>query len=509
MLVPSYIVKHTNGIYYFRYVIPKSRTHRFPLNKREVRRSLHTRHRVTALQRAKVYWVALMTEININGYEHQLNEWEKKVRHGLKVLNELERYDANYENASSLDICYDSTLKDEYLAHLSDFDIECLELATEEKYKNSLKPQPHTTPQQPSSPPTLLTTVFDEFVGEKGHIQDKTIRAYRSCFKQFQKLTGANTTNDLSIQTIRQYKSDLTKLPLKLPPSATAQTIKRLITAGTHKTISLHTVNMHTQTISSFLKWLFSQQYITQDLSNLISSIKNTGKKKASQDRSVFTPADLTKLFATPEYSTTGFQGYSFRYWIPLLALYTGARLNELCQLHISDVSNEDGTYVLDINEDGPKKVKNGSSIRQIPLHKQIIALGFEDYLKHVRKLDQKQLFPELTPNKDFDCSRKASRFFNESYQKHQGFMVYAGIDKHTKQGTKVFHSFRHTFINQWKQQGLDVNLIKQLIGHSNNDITYDRYGKAYSIKLLAKELNKIDFGIDTLPIKWLPRFYR
>ena len=506
MLVPSYIVKHTNGIYYFRYVIPKPRIHSFPRNKREIRRSLHTRHRNTALQRAKIYWVTLMTETDIDSYEYQLNEWEKKIRHGLKVLDELERYDANYENANSSDACYDSTLKDEYMAHLSDYDIECLELATKERHNNLQQVQ--TAPQQLPNSPTSLHTKFEEYIAEKGHIRDKTIRAYRSCFKQFQKLTGANTTNDLSVQVIRQYKIDLTNLPHKLPPSATPQTIKKLIAAGTGKTISLHTVNMHTQSISSFLKWLFIQQYVDQDFSNLMISIKNTAKKKASQDRAVFTSEDLTKLFATHEYSATGFRGYSFRYWLPLLALYTGARLNELCQLHISDVSIVDNIYILDINEDGSKKVKTSSSIRQIPLHKQIIALGFDDYLQHVIRLKQQQLFPALTPNKDLDYSRKVSRFFNESFKQRQGFMVYAGIKKHTNQGTKVFHSFRHTFINQWKQQGLDANLIKQLVGHSSNDITYDRYGKAYDIKLASKELNKIDFGINKLPIKWESRMY-
>ena len=47
---------------------------------------------------------------------------------------------------------------------------------------------------------------------------------------------------------------------------------------------------------------------------------------------------------------STGPGGAEF--WLPLLGLFTGARLGELCQLDVADVAERDGTTVLLIRED-------------------------------------------------------------------------------------------------------------------------------------------------------------
>ena len=40
------------------------------------------------------------------------------------------------------------------------------------------------------------------------------------------------------------------------------------------------------------------------------------------------------------------------RYWIPLIALFTGCRLNEICQLYLNDIRCDNGQYYFDINDD-------------------------------------------------------------------------------------------------------------------------------------------------------------
>lgn len=168
----------------------------------------------------------------------------------------------------------------------------------------------------------------------------------------------------------------------------------------------------------------------------------------------------------------------------------------------------KDGLYTLSINTEGDKTAKTKSAIRMIPVHKTLVELGFIDYYNHVKKLKHSKLFPALKANRDGDCARKVSRFFNSNYKNSTGGLIeYAGITKSTPIGMKVFHSLRHTFINQWKQQQLNDNLIKQIVGHSTDDITYNVYGKPYELKIIHKEINKIDFDIK-LPRKWSWRFY-
>ena len=71
------------------------------------------------------------------------------------------------------------------------------------------------------------------------------------------------------------------------------------------------------------------------------------------------------------------------RFWIPLLGLYTGAWLNEICQLDVADVLEIENVWCISINADGdPKKsVKNQYGCRDVPIHDNLVQLGFLDYV--------------------------------------------------------------------------------------------------------------------------------
>ena len=150
----------------------------------------------------------------------------------------------------------------------------------------------------------------------------------------------------------------------------------------------------------------------------------------------------MNKLFSSEEYQVDGFRKRSDQYWVMLLSLFTGARINELCQLLTKDIYKSDGVYVIDINDGDNKKVKTKSAVRIIPIHKTLIVLGFIEYLEVISKHNHTKLFPTLKPDKNRNCARHISRFFNEKYKKSSGFIIHCGIKKHTDKGVKVFHSF-------------------------------------------------------------------
>lgn len=74
---------------------------------------------------------------------------------------------------------------------------------------------------------------------------------------------------------------------------------------------------------------------------NVFKGLKVKTNKKASDERSAFTESDLKTLFRHP-YFQGGERKHPHYYWLPVLGLYTGARLNELCQLHVCDVRRDD-----------------------------------------------------------------------------------------------------------------------------------------------------------------------
>jgi integrase len=174
-----------------------------------------------------------------------------------------------------------------------------------------------------------------------------------------------------------------------------------------------------------------------------------------------------------------------------LLGLFTGARINELCQLYVSDIKEVDGVWVIDINGEDSKKLKSLNVQRQIPIHSILInQLRFLEYVKKLRGKETR-FFPELEESRD-GYSQAFSKWFNRTYKKN----VNVG-QLETEQ--KNFHSFRHTLSNYYKQLGgIDEYRVSEIIGHKSEttSITYDRYGKYSDIsqkKELIEQL-KLDF---------------
>jgi integrase len=84
-----------------------------------------------------------------------------------------------------------------------------------------------------------------------------------------------------------------------------------------------------------------------------------------------FTPKELTAMWAALQTVKEDVERKPSRYWATVLSLYHGFRLNEVCSLFLDDVyEDEDGVFVIDVNEDhATKSVKNQSSERIVPVH--------------------------------------------------------------------------------------------------------------------------------------------
>jgi integrase len=127
-------------------------------------------------------------------------------------------------------------------------------------------------------------------------------------------------------------------------------------------------------------------------------------------------------------------------YWLPLLELYTGARIEELCSLYLEDFKVEHGVNVISINGNHDKKLKSNAAERLIPIHPELEHLGLLKHVKKLRTRKEERLFPELSRGRD-GCSQTPSRWFGK-------FKLRLGITSQFK----VFHSFRHTVANALKQ---------------------------------------------------------
>ena len=145
--------------------------------------------------------------------------------------------------------------------------------------------------------------------------------------------------------------------------------------------------------------------------------------------------------------------GGAAAYWLPLLGLLTGARLSELAQLKVADICLS--TLRIQIQEsDNDQHLKTPSARRSIPLHSELIRLGFIDYvLKQARNCEY-SLWSELPKREN-----KAGGFFSvwfSVYKKECG--IPTDVD---------FHSFRHTVRTKLVQQRINESIIDKLLGHA------------------------------------------
>tara|TARA_R110001583_G_scaffold136796_3_gene288538 strand:+ start:150 stop:1823 length:1674 start_codon:yes stop_codon:yes gene_type:complete len=163
----------------------------------------------------------------------------------------------------------------------------------------------------------------------------------------------------------------------------------------------------------------------------------------------IFTNKDATKAYGLA------------CYWIPLLCRYTGARLNEMAQLHKSDVKiSENGVFYLNIRRGEGQFVKSDSSLRYVPIPKHLEKLGFIDYVEATTGL----LFPELPLCKYGKRSTAFSKWWSRIVKQ-------VGIT--TDQPS---HSFRHSFKTAMRSLGVADSVSDAITGHAAKT-EGERYG--------------------------------
>ena len=237
--------------------------------------------------------------------------------------------------------------------------------------------------------------------------------------------------------------------------------------------------------------------------------IKGVEKRKSARSRDgvAFSKADLEAIFSGYIYTgpppTERTKAYPFWFWVPLVGYFTGARTNEITQLDTSDIKEIDGHPCFDFCADAPKafeakRIKTGEA-RQVPIHPQLLKLGFLEYVDSQRKAKQKKLFGdgltylparngETDHNKE-GWAKSVGKFFNES---PRGYLVTIGV--HTPHDGKSIYSFRHTLITNLrhaKRDGapIDDTTIKAITGHSPEDIAGKHYDEGATIKQMMDAL--------------------
>lgn len=273
---------------------------------------------------------------------------------------------------------------------------------------------------------------------------------------------------DLSREHIRYYFEILKNLPNRINKNAyQKKTWHELAEIGknssnerllSHKTLEGRQIN-----IRSFINWceleykgIIQARYVNSGFPKVVHDkrVLRKGNKRIG-----FTDEELQKLFGNQSHYVEACEGSSAKYWTPLIALYTGMRVEEICQLYIGDIIQIDSVWCFSVNENTDNKehfkhVKSLAGIRNIPIHPYLWDdIGFKNFVENRRsQIAEEQyqkilLFPDMQERLKIinGSTSKLSSSVVPWFTRYRRSVGVGALEGDIS--SKTFHSFRHTVV--------------------------------------------------------------
>jgi len=262
--------------------------------------------------------------------------------------------------------------------------------------------------------------------------------------------------------------------------------------------LSSGTVNRHLTFLGQIFDYASARGLENLDKIDLSKLRTKSNQKKRGRDERPKLPIESAlAIYCTPPFNNCagwddlgkpGLPGarqifHCALYFVPILIYYTGCRREELCGLMVDDVIVDNGDIpYLHIAKNERRRIKNAQSQRNVPLHPEVIRLNFLDYVKAIKALGYKLLFPDLySPS---SRSPLGDRFYKE----FKPILVAAGV---TEEGLGS-HAVRHLFGAQLKKKLVADEGRADLLGHGGDTETTERYCEPHEIATLLKFVKEL-----------------
>ena len=326
--------------------------------------------------------------------------------------------------------------------------------------------QTHAVSQVPPKVTPKVSEVAAEYDRlEMSRWKPRSIQMGREGLRFFVECVGDKPLGEVTRADLREYQAKLRARPGRRGAMLSDATVTKLQSY-----------------VTGLFRWAHAGEILDN---NPAPSILKPARAALSDDeqRDAFSDEDLRTIFGGDFGDNR--ESRPERYWIPLLMLYTGARNEEVAQLHVADVRGVEGVWVIDINMDtADKTLKNKFSKRQVPLHSVLAARGFLQYVEEAKRAGHARLWPTLRKGAR-GYNAPVSRWFNRR-------LTHLGI----KTSRKDSYSLRHTFSTKLKRAGIPEYVIDQLTGHKTIGMSAGRYGKAIELGSLREHLERLDVPV-------------
>lgn len=354
-----------------------------------------------------------------------------------------------------------------------------------------------------------------------------SLRNWQSSIRVFSEIAGDLPLSEIGKEEVIEFNTQIQKLPANFgkssrdnrtarqviddldesEPLALSALVERLrdegkpsaeiedaVASAREKRIAATTIKRHQTALQSIFDFALAQNMIASNpfKGRVLTEgeVKSWNRSAARVVRIGWGDAIYNLLNSEMFHSPLGDIGEPL-FWAPLIALYSGLRLEEVCQLRIGDFAKENGIYFVAVqNEVGSQLLKSDNAMRRVPLHKALIDIGLLKLVSLRQQQGANRLFPGMPRS-------KSKGTLSANMSKRFGYYIRSrGI----KEPGLDFHAFRTEFLVRLTRAKVPDHVRKGLMGHEQTDVTHANYFRAgETIEALKEYIDRIDIAYESV----------
>lgn len=313
-----------------------------------------------------------------------------------------------------------------------------------------------------------LRDYLDAYLREqKQHVKVNALKDARATIRQFLECNGDRVVTAYTRADMAHFKRMLAKAPARVeklyPGIPLPKAVERNRKDG-HPLLKSNSIRNKLSTLAAFGSWLESN-VPGVDAQNFKTTLP---PKRDAERMEPFSPEEVRQILNAKSFTGCesernqlkegDYKIRDWRFWLPLVAAFTGARLNEITQLKVADIENVAGIWTFRITDSGVgQSLKNENSRRLVPVHPHLIELGLLGYRDMAVTNRHEDLFHQIPLDGDGRRSHHAGKWFRK-------FLQRIGIKNEGDLGGS--HRWRHTLPDALRAAGVDDYQIAHVLGH-------------------------------------------
>jgi len=288
----------------------------------------------------------------------------------------------------------------------------------------------------------------------------------------------------LTKQDAQHAKRTLLELPAnrnKMPTTRGLTLLDAVKVQGVAKVTAV-TIDGYISTFQTFFDWAEKNGHAS---TNLFKGMRvGKSNSRGAPKRKAFDQDALQAVYLEITENSLGLVRMDSHKWATLIAMFSGARLNEVCQMELADIQVENGIWFFNLLDEGDtnKRFKSGAALRKVPIHNELLRLGLLDYHATMAEQHGTRLFPDYSYCIKNGYGRSLSRWFNGTLTRALGIK-----SKH-----HVFHGLRHTMVTRLAQADIEEPIYQSIVGHERKGVTQQVYNRqGYTLAQLKTAIDK------------------